>query len=160
MSQPSSFLRAALRSGLVIGVLDAIAATLHALAFVKVGPDRVFRFVAAGAFGREALTGGGHMIALGLGFHFLFAIAWTTLFFVLVRLTRLRLNAAPTAAAAGGFYGLVVWLGMNLVVIPMSRLPSRPLALTTASTVMILIHVVVIGVPIGLLARRHFAPNG
>ncbi len=158
MSQPTSFVRAALGSGLVIGVLDAIAATLHALAFVHVGPDRVFRFVAAGAFGqRVAFTSGGYMIAVGLAFHFLFAIAWTSLFFVLARALRLRLSPAPTAVALGGFYGLAVWLGMNLVVIPLSALPPRPLQLTTGALVMILIHVLVIGIPIGLLARRHLA---
>jgi hypothetical protein len=155
MSPSTSSVRAALRAGLIIGALDAIAATLQALAFAKVGPERVWRFVAGGFFGlREALTGGGVMVAAGLAFHFLIAVGWTALFFALVRALRVRLDAASTAAALGGFYGLGVWLAMNLVVIPLSRLPSRPLQLTAASGVMILIHVLVIGVPIALLARR------
>lgn len=155
MRASTSFVRAALRSGLIIGVLDAIAAMLHAQLFAKVGPDRVWRFVAGGFFGlRESLAGGGEMIVAGLIFHFLIAVGWTALFFVLVRALRVRLDAAPTAAALGGFYGLGVWLAMNLVVIPLSRLPGRPLQLTAASGVMILIHVLVIGLPIALLARR------
>jgi uncharacterized membrane protein YagU involved in acid resistance len=155
MSLSPSFLRAALGSGAIIGVLDALAATAHAYAFVHIGPDRVFRFVASGALGRTAFTGGAHMIAVGLAFHFLIAIAWTTLFFLLARTFRLPLSSAPTAAALGAFYGLAIWLAMNLVVIPLSKIPARPLALTSATMAMILIHVIVIGVPIALLARRH-----
>jgi hypothetical protein len=155
MSQTPSFLRAVLGSGALIGVLDALAATAHAYFFLHIGPDRVFRFVASGALGRAAITGGPHMIALGLAFHFLFAIAWTALFFLLARAVPLPLRSAPTAAALGAFYGLVVWLGMNLAVIPLSKIPSRPLQLTTPSLAMILIHVLVIGVPIALLARRY-----
>jgi len=155
MNQPSSFLRVALGSGAIVGVLDAIAATLHAYAFLHIGPDLVFRFVASGALGRAAITGGPHMIAAGLAFHFLFASAWTALFFLLARALPLPLRAAPTAAALGAVYGLVIWLGMNLAVIPLSKIPSRPLHLTTPTLAMILIHVLVIGVPIALLARRH-----
>jgi hypothetical protein len=147
-----------LAAGLVIGALDALAATAHAYAFSGVGPDRVFRFVAAGAFGRDAFTGSPAYIAAGLLFHFLIAIAWTALFFVLTGTSArdLRDLRAPTRAAAlGAFYGLAVWLVMNLAVIPLSRLPSRALTLTTPTLAMIAIHVVVIGIPIGLLARRH-----
>lgn len=155
MSASPSLVRATLTSGLVIGVLDAIAASLHALAFAKVGPDRVWRFVAGGVFGlREAFAGGSIMIAAGLAFHFLIAVGWTSLFFGLVHVLRVRLATAPAAAALGGAYGFLVWLGMNRVVIPLSKLPGRPFQLNTASVVMILIHVLVIGVPIALLARH------
>lgn len=147
-----------LAAGLVIGALDAIAATVHAYAFSGVGPDRVFRFVAAGAFGRDAFTGSVAYLAAGLLFHFLIALAWTTLFFVLTGTSaraRLDLRQSTRAAALGAFYGLAVWLVMNLAVIPLSRLPSRTLSLTTPILAMIAIHIVVIGIPIGLLARRH-----
>jgi hypothetical protein len=161
---PASLWRAALGSGLLIGALDAVAAAVHAWAFSGVGPDRVFRFVASGAFGQVAFTGGAHFIALGLLFHFLFALAWTALFFGAVHALpggAAALRSAPRTAALGAFWGLAIWLAMTLVVIPLSAIgPRPPLQPTYPVLTMVIIHLVVIGIPMALLARRHFHRPG
>src|SRR5258705_1790923 len=74
---------AILISGLIVGTLDAMAASVHAYAFSGASPDRVFRFVASGVFGKEALTGGLSVAAWGLLFHFIVATGWTALFYII-----------------------------------------------------------------------------
>ena len=58
--------------------------------------------------------------------------------------------------AAGMAYGLFVWLMMNFVVVPLTRITTGPIRLTTGTILMILIHLFVIGVPISYLARRYY----
>ena len=58
---------------------------------------------------------------------------------------------------AGMAYGLFVWLMMNFVVVPLTRITMGPIRLTTGTVLMILIHLFVIGVPISYLARRYYA---
>lgn len=157
MSEPgsmSSTIKAAVGAGALVGVLDAIAACAHAWAFWKVPPARVWRFVATGALGKGAATGGNEVIAVGLLFHFVIAIGWTALFFVLVNSLRLPLRSVPETVGIGAAYGLVIWLAMNFAVIPMSKIGARPMQLNAPTVVMILVHLFVIGGSIALLARR------
>lgn len=161
MSEPgstiSSTIRAAAGAGALVGVLDSIAACLHAWGFWRLPPARVWRFVAGGALGKGAATGGSAVVAVGLLFHFVIAIGWTALFFVAARALRLPLRTVPQALGIGAAYGFLVWLAMSFVVVPLSKIGSRPLQLNAPTVVMILIHVVVIGGSIGLLARRALA---
>jgi uncharacterized membrane protein YagU involved in acid resistance len=52
---------------------------------------------------------------------------------------------------SGAIYGIVVYLVMNLVVIPMSNMPPRPTTLS-GSIRQILIHMVCVGLPISVAA--------
>ena len=56
---------------------------------------------------------------------------------------------------SGALYGVIVFLFMNLVVIPLSAMPKRPL---TSSGVMtqVLIHIFCVGLPISLAASRFW----
>lgn len=160
MSDPgsmSSTIRAAVGAGALVGVLDAIAACVHAWGFWRLPPARVWRFVASGALGKSAATGGGGVIAVGLLFHFLIAIGWTALFFALVKILRLPLRSATETIGVGAAYGLLIWLAMNFAIIPMSKIGARPVQLNAPTTLMILIHGFVIGGSIALLARRALA---
>ena len=60
-------------------------------------------------------------------------------------------------AVAGIVYGVLAWLAMNFVVVPLSQVASGPIRLTTATAIMILIHMFVIGVPIAFLAERYYS---
>jgi hypothetical protein len=148
-----SFFQSALKSGLIVALLDGTAACLNAYLQRKVGPLAVFRYVASGAFGRDALTGGWDMVMWGLLFHFFIAIAWTFLFyFLFTKVKVLQLNKVYV----GIVYGVFVWLGMNFIVLPLSNVP--PLTYRLIPTViMIGIHMFVIGLTISLLANQYFA---
>ncbi len=77
-----SLFLAAFRSGVIVGILDAIAASVNAYAQRGVSPAGVFRYVASGALGKSAFDGGLGIAGLGLLFHFIIAISWTFLFFM------------------------------------------------------------------------------
>ena len=144
---------AILRVGFIIGVLDATSAMIHGYALRRTTPDRIWKYVASGAFGPDANKGGAEMIIAGLLFHFFIATCWTGLFFILAgQLEALRRYKIP----AGIAYGLFVWLAMNFVVVPLSRIGPFPIRLNTPTILQIMIHLLVIGLPISLLANSYY----
>lgn len=112
---------------------------------------KVFQNVAAGLIGREAAyAGGAATFALGVGLHYAIALTWAALFC----LAGLRLpGLLRQAGVAGAAFGLVVYLGMNCVVLPLSALHTRawPLRLDVA---VLAAHALLFGLPIALAARR------
>ncbi len=147
-----SLFLAAFRSGVIVGILDAIAASVNAYAQRGVSPVRVFRYVASGALGKSALDGGLAIAGLGLLFHFFIAISWTFLFFMTYeKLKVLRMNKFYVGIG----YGIFVWLGMNMIVLPLSNVPASAYKLVP-TLIMIGIHMFVIGLSISFLADRYF----
>jgi hypothetical protein len=65
----ASLVRAILFSGCIVGVMDGVAASIFSFVFRGSGPAGVFRYVASGAFGKDALAGGPEMVVWGLLFH-------------------------------------------------------------------------------------------
>ncbi|MFM9839916.1 MAG: hypothetical protein ACKVOQ_16740 [Cyclobacteriaceae bacterium] len=148
----SSFFSSVLKSGLIVGAFDAVAASLQAYIMRGITPDKVFTFVASGAFGQSAYEGGSIMALIGLVFHFIIAIGWTFIFYVAFpKLTILQSNKFFVGMA----YGIFIWLIMNFVVIPLSLIGLRPFNLVSAS-IQIIIHLFVIGVPISYLTHKFY----
>ena len=87
-------------------------------------------------------------------FHFTVAIGWTGLYFLVAPHLRFL---ASSRVMAGIVYGVLAWLAMNFVVVPLSQVASGPIRLTTATAIMILIRMFVIGVPIAFLAERYYS---
>ncbi len=112
---------------------------------------RVFQSVAAGLIGREAAFGGGvPTFLLGIVLHFVVAFIWAALFWALSRkLPVLCEHPIP----AGLIYGLVIFYGMNSVVLPLSALHLKawPLAWTPWP---IAGHMFLVGLPIALMVRK------
>lgn len=143
-----------LRTGLVAGTMDAIAATTQTLIAGR-SPVLVWNYVASGAFGPEARTGGLHYAAAGLFLHFCIATIWTTLFYlVAVRVPALR----KSPVLSGVVYGLFVWTMMNRVIVPLSRIGPPKSFNPTQAAIGATIIVVCIGLPIALRARRDLGP--
>lgn len=140
------------KAGLIAGTLDIIAAFTYVSLSSGRNPLIVLNYIASAAIGPEAFTGGLPMQLLGLLFHYLIAFSFTVLFFTLYpKLSLLRKSIALTSI----IYGLFVWCVMNLVVVPFSRIPSRPFDWTNA-TINMAILIVCIGLPLALMARLHF----
>lgn len=146
-----------LTTGLLAGTLDGLAAVI--LYYAKTGNDplHVFRFIASGVFGREAFSGGIPLALWGIGFHYFIAFGWTFLFFLLARNWRLL---TAHWIASGIIYGLLVWLMMNLVVVPLSLVPVKagPKEWSTILTG-IFILMVCIGLPISYSAQKYLQPD-
>jgi hypothetical protein len=107
----------------------------------------LFQYIASAVFGPVAFEGGRRMVVLGLFFHFIVALGWVGLYFVI----------HPWIAGWGMFadavvYGLFVWCMMNLVVVPFSKAVPRPLTFAFVS-INILILIVTIGLPCAYAAQ-------
>jgi hypothetical protein len=97
------------------------------------------------------------MAIAGLGFHYLNALLITIAFFIAAA-------SAPSLVKrpvlTGAIYGVFVYLVMNYVVIPLSRIgvfPRPPAAIWVTG---VLVHMFFIGVPIVLAARQAFGGTG
>jgi hypothetical protein len=135
--------------GLLAGTLDAIAAVLLYLARGNKDPRMLFRYIASAVYGNRAFAAGGSMALRGLLFHYLIAMSWIAVYFYLSgHMPWLSLH--PLLAAIG--YGILVWIIMNLVVVPYSRAAPRPFSWSFAVINMVIL-IVVIGLPAAYLAR-------
>ena len=136
---------------LIAGTLDIVYAIVFSYFRSGTSPMRLLQSVAYGALGREAYNGGAATAALGLGFHFLIAFVITAVFFGAAShypsLTRRPL-------ITGSLFGIVVYLVMNFVVIPLSRIGPRPLPPAIVVVTGVLVHMFLVGVPIAWGARR------
>ncbi|MEP7164440.1 MAG: hypothetical protein ABI741_07095 [Ferruginibacter sp.] len=142
-----------IKAGLLAGALDISFALVQY--YLKTGKDpaNVLRFVASGIFGKAAFAGGNTMALYGLLFHFAIAFTWTILFFLLYpKIPFLKKNIIVTAV----IYGLLVWLAMNRIVLPLSAAPSLPFNIKQALIAM-LILMIAIGLPLSILAKRYYS---
>ncbi|MCI0708100.1 MAG: hypothetical protein L0Y80_11520 [Ignavibacteriae bacterium] len=143
-----------LTAWLLAGTLDILAAfTQYMIKSGGKNPIVVLQFIASGAVGREAAFAEGYaMAALGLAFHYCFALGWTLLFyFVYPRLKFLSKNLYLTAFG----YGIVVWIGMTRLVIPLSRINQGEFNISRAS-VAAGILIVCVALPISLVIGKYY----
>ncbi|MFN8348223.1 MAG: DUF1440 domain-containing protein [Spirosomataceae bacterium] len=149
-------LKTILRAGFVAGTLDILAAFLvSGLRTQKMPVLPVLKYVASGVFGSAAFEGGPEMPALGLLFHFIIATLFAALYFYLFPSVPLF---RKHKIAGGIFYGIVVWLVMNLAVLPLSNVTRGPFkwdGLLIGATVLVLC----IGLPISYIVHRHYTRN-
>lgn len=149
-------LKAILFAGLIAGTLDGAAAVVSFLIHGGSNPARVFVYIASGVFGRTAFTAGDSMMWWGLLFHYFIATSWTALFFLasphIVFLSKNRIWS-------GVGYGLVVWLAMTRVVLPLSNVPPQRFVLSRAIEGAAILTVM-IGLPISYMSSRHYAQRG
>ncbi|MCL4250824.1 MAG: hypothetical protein KJ065_21915 [Anaerolineae bacterium] len=147
------FLRSIVVGGLLIGTLDAIVYHLIISSLMRGYPlISVYQYIASGAMGGAAFEGGISTALLGLFFHFVFSFAVAAVFIVSAdRMPFLRRNAILGSLV----YGLCVWIVMNMIVIPLSGTPELPAPTVPVLIIDILDHVLVVGLPLGLLVRRN-----
>jgi len=143
-----------LGSALAAGTFDICYATGFSYLRTGVPPARVLHFVASGALGPDAYNGGVATAAAGLGLHYLIALIFTAFFFAAAR-TAPSLVRWPIVS--GVLYGLGIYLVMNFVVIPLSRIGPRPMGATIVVVTGVLVHMFLIGTPIALGAQRAFS---
>jgi len=139
-----------LLTSLLVGVLDALAA----IVVYSANPIRMFQFIASGVIGKEAFAGG--MVSAGWGvlFHFFIAFFWTAVYFILYPVLNLR---TIHKFVSGLLYGIIIWLGMNMIVLPISH--GAPREITVSSITGIVILIVAVGLPIAWMVNRYYAPK-
>jgi hypothetical protein len=153
MRAVSSFPGTVLVAGLITGTLDILSAFVHFSVVSHGQPvSKILVYISSGVFGKAAFSGEPAMMWWGLLFHYLIALTWSFVFFVLYpKITGLHKHPVAT----GLVYGLLVWCVMNLVVVPLSQVPHGPLRLVN-SVINILILMAMIGLPLSFMARKYY----
>lgn len=137
-----------LAAAFCVGTLDMIFATTFWMLH-DVAPVRVMQSVASGLIGRLAYAGGMATAMLGLGLHFLICLVMVLIYNMLALHVHWLLHHPWRA---GPLYGLVLYLCMTFVVLPLSAAaaPSTRLDWIVGS---VLGHVLLVGLPCALLVR-------
>jgi uncharacterized membrane protein YagU involved in acid resistance len=168
---------AILLGGLAAGALDILYAfVVYGPLSYGVTPEQVLQSVAAGWIGRDASRAGGMETALlGLGTHFMLATIMAAIYVLLAK----RVPMLTRQAVLWGLvYGLILYVAMNYIVVPLSAAGANghfataseigPRLQTAFSEVRgdgggdypwllagtIFTHTVLVGLPISLIAKR------
>jgi len=153
---PSSRIWTVFWIGLVAGTLD-IGENIIFNYFRHVTPYMIFQYIASGLIDGRAFAMGGESVALGVAIHYAIAMTWTVIFFLL---SRKLIFLTRHAAVSGIVYGAIVYIIMNFAVLPLSRIPHAPKAMTLASRISgVLALLFCIGLAIALLVRRFAPPD-
>ncbi len=147
-----------LRVGLIAGTLD-ITENLIFNAFRHITPVMVFHFIASGLLGAKAAVELGWIsFALGVAIHYFIAISWTAVFYLASRKIQV-LTRRPVVS--GLLYGGLVYIIMNFVVLPVTRIPhSRPAATVASRVSGVLALLFCIGLTVSLLIARADRRSG
>jgi hypothetical protein len=145
-------LTAILIAGLIAGTLDGLGAVINYMIQGGKKPESIFKYIASGVFGPKAFTSGDIMVVWGVLFHYFIAMGFTTFFFlVFPKIKWLQQNIV----VGGLLYGLLVWVIMNRIVVPLSEIPSGPFNFKSALVNMGIL-MLCIGLPVSLLAKKHY----
>jgi hypothetical protein len=134
---------------LVCGTLDILLAVILTLLRGR-EPRAMLRFVASGPF-PGAPEWGTEGALLGLGTHFALMAIMVTALVVVVR-ARPRLLDKPYLTALG--YGLITYVIMNWVVVPLRFHPPLPPPMLSIVT-QLFAHIVLVGIPATFISRRY-----
>ncbi len=149
----SSAFKTILLAWVIVGSLDILSAFVDYYLKTGKGPAGVLKFIASGVFGKEAFGNDDSMIWIGLLLHFTIALLFTLVFFLLYpRLKFLRIDIALTAI----IIGIIIWLIMNLVVVPLSNTTKYPFNPAYAIKA-VLILIFMIGFPLSIIFKRYYA---
>jgi len=155
-NQPRSFVTAVLWAGFLVGTLDASGATIQYLLSGGDNPAKIFRYIASGAFGKDAAAANPSSMAYwGLLFHYIIAYAFTLTYFLLAPRIKWMMQHR---VAAGILYGAFIWAVMNLVVVPSSRITRGAFHLKPVLIGMGIL-IVAIGLPLAFIASAYYSRN-
>jgi hypothetical protein len=133
---------------LTVAFLDGLDAVVF-FGFRGVQPARIFQGIASGLLGKAAFEGGMGTVVLGLILHvFIASCIVTTFYFVSRRAPAL----VQRPFLFGPLYGLLVYLIMTQIVLPLSAVGPSHRSLPVIING-VLIHLVGVGTPAALAAR-------
>lgn len=148
----NSFWKTVFLAALLVGSLDIIAALVNFYSKTGRDPVIVLKYIARAVVGKEAYSGGNAMAVLGLLLHFLVAFIWTFFFFFIY--PKLKLSSV-NRILVGIVYGILIWIIMNYVILPMTKVPGGPFSLKQAA-VDTLILIGAIGLPLSFIAHKYY----
>jgi uncharacterized membrane protein YagU involved in acid resistance len=141
-----------LLAGLLVGTLDLAAALINFYINTHRDPTIVLRYIASAVFGRtKAYADGANMLLMGAIFHYLIAYFFTIIFFILyLNFNLMSKNRLLTGIA----YGIMIWVIMNLVVVPVAL--KVYVKWNQQTWINLLILICMIGIPLAFIAHWYF----
>ena len=141
-----------LLGGLIAGVLDGLDAVIFYRWSFGVPPTLLFQNIAAGLLGHRSFRGGWYTTLLGVACHFTIAFGAAAVFYC-ASLVNPTLWRKPWIF--GPTFGVLVYLFMHYIVVPLSAVPKRTVPITFFEVVdQLFSHTIFVGLPIALMARR------
>lgn len=140
-----------LLGGVVIALADIAFAITVWFSWNASGVEKVFQTIAVGVLGKASYDGGVASAALGAALHLVMATTFVAIFTLVARRIPSLLREPWTVGPA---YGVVLYVVMNFVVMPLSRVNASP-SFKHASPILwsVLAHMV-FGIICVLCARR------
>ena len=134
---------------LTVGGLDLLDAIVFFGVRNSLSPERILQSIASGLLGRAAFAGGAATAMLGAGLQFFIAGCIVSSYYLASR--RFRFLTSHVWVT-GTLYGVIVYVFMNAVVLPLSAaphgFPRTPVLING-----LLIHILGVGIPAALFAR-------
>jgi hypothetical protein len=112
-----------LLGGLAIGLGDTLFASWLWFGFSWAGLVKLFQTIAVGWLGQASYEGGLGAAAIGLASHFFIATMYVVVY---ATVARRHPSLLRRAVLLGTAYGVVLYLVMNFVVLPLSRVGHTP----------------------------------
>jgi hypothetical protein len=134
---------------LVCGTLDILLAVILTLMRGR-EPAAMLRGVASGPF-PQATDWGAAGSVLGLAVHYTLMAIMVSVFLLVARNRSYLLD---TPLRAGIAYGVITYVVMNLIVVPLrfpAAWPPKPLGIATQ----LFAHIILVGLPTAYIARRY-----
>jgi hypothetical protein len=141
----------AVYGGLLIAACDALFAIAVWFEWTAKGLTQMFQSIAVGVLGKASYEGGAATAWLGAGLHVAMAIAFVLICIALGLRFRLLVEKP---VVAGLLYGVGLYVAMNFVVMPLSRVGASPsFEHLDTMTLSVLAHML-FGVMCTVFARR------
>lgn len=145
-----------LRATIVAGSLDILSAFLIQ-SFFHVSPLRVLQAIATGWLGRAAFSGGLPAAALGLVSHYLLIAALASVY---LKSFSGRPFAQQRPLLCGALLGVAMYVFMNVVVLPLSRIAFHPNYSLAQVLIGLSVHVLCVGIPIAYIVPSRCQAGG
>ncbi len=148
----NSLLRSIALGGMIIGIFHLTIQSWLVLSLIQKNPFTLLeQYVASGVLGNAAFEGGIATALLGVFLHFFISFATAGVFILSAsRIPLLRRNAI----AGSLLYGFGVFVVMYFIVLPLSAAPPLPAPTLPWILEANLEHILLIGLPLGILVRR------
>lgn len=135
---------------LLVGTLDISDAFIF-YGLRGVAPTRILQGIASGVLGRAAFGMGNRSALLGLIVHFFIAFSATMVFLLASR----RLPLASRPFLYGSLFGIALYIVMNYVVLPLSKIGLRPIPPLIPLINGVAALIFCIGIPLAFISRRY-----
>lgn len=140
-------------AGAVAGTLDLTGAlVVYSAILHKATVLLILQRIATAAFGLRAFKGGYSMALWGIIFHYVIAFSFTAAYVLLYpHQTLMR----KSRVLSGVLYGVLVWIIMNRIVLPMTKLPLARFQWSGALIGMALL-IFFIGLPVAFITESAY----